>query len=142
MDITHTKKRHEFQADHGYRKWFKTQCELADMKSINVEKLMGHSIGISDRYYRIPEKELLEDYLKAVGFLTINENNILRHQVTGLSDKPMGIAKKELQKRDSDIQRIRAQDQLSSDAIASLSDQIMKLQQEIDTLKDRKPFSK
>ena len=50
------KKRHEFQADHGYRKWFKTQCELAEMKSINIEKLMGHSIGISDSYYRISRK--------------------------------------------------------------------------------------
>jgi site-specific recombinase XerC len=37
------KKRHEFQADHGYRKWFKTRCELADMRSINIETLMGHS---------------------------------------------------------------------------------------------------
>lgn len=55
------KRRHEFQADHGYRKWFKTQCELAGMKSINIEILMGHSIGISDSYYRIQEKELLED---------------------------------------------------------------------------------
>ena len=74
------KKRHEFQADHGYRKWFKTQCEVAGMKSINIELLMGHSIGISDSYYRISEKELLTNYLKAIRFLTINENNILRLQ--------------------------------------------------------------
>ena len=123
------KRRHEFQADHGYRKWFKTQCELAGMRSINIEILMGHSIGISDSYYRIPEKELLEDYLKAVGLLTINENSILRHQVTELSDNTKGIVKTELQKRDREIQRIRAHDQLSSDAIASLSDQILKLQE-------------
>lgn len=37
------KKRHEFQTDHGFRKWYKTQCEMAGMKSINIEKLMGHS---------------------------------------------------------------------------------------------------
>ncbi|HKG87540.1 MAG TPA: hypothetical protein VKA95_04385, partial [Nitrososphaeraceae archaeon] len=36
--------RYEFQADHGLRKWFKTRCEIAGMKSINIEKLMGHSI--------------------------------------------------------------------------------------------------
>jgi integrase len=136
------KRRHEFQADHGYRKWFKTQCELAGMKSINIEILMGHSIGISDSYYRIPEKELLEDYLKAVGLLTINKNNIFRYQVTELSDNPKGIVKTELQKRDREIQRIRAHDQLSSDAIASLSDQILKLQEEIEILKNRRFFSK
>lgn len=25
------KRRHEFQADHGYRKWCKTRCELSEM---------------------------------------------------------------------------------------------------------------
>ncbi|HZD35449.1 MAG TPA: hypothetical protein VE130_09615 [Nitrososphaeraceae archaeon] len=25
------KRRHKFQADHGYRKWFKTRCELAGL---------------------------------------------------------------------------------------------------------------
>jgi hypothetical protein len=42
------------------------------MKSINIEIFMGHSIGISDSYYCAAEDELLEDYLKAVDFLTIS----------------------------------------------------------------------
>jgi hypothetical protein len=42
------------------------------MKSINIEILMGHSTGISDSYYRATEEELLEDYLKAVDFLSIS----------------------------------------------------------------------
>ena len=118
------KRRHEFQTDHCYRKWFKTRCELAGMKSINIEILMGHSLGISDSYYRIPEMELLEDYLKAVDHLTINENNILRRQVTEFSENANEIPNKE-------------QIQLSTDAIASLSDQILKLQQEIEILKNK-----
>jgi hypothetical protein len=65
------KKRHEFQLDHGFRKWFKTQCEIAGMKSINIETLMGHSIGVSDSYYRATEHDLLNDYQKATDFLTI-----------------------------------------------------------------------
>jgi hypothetical protein len=36
------KKVHEFQADHGFRKWFKTRCETAGMRSINLETLMSH----------------------------------------------------------------------------------------------------
>ena len=44
------KKRHEFQTDHGFRKWYKTQCEMAGMKPINIEKLTRHSVGISDSY--------------------------------------------------------------------------------------------
>jgi hypothetical protein len=64
------KRRHEFQADHGFRKYFKTVAER-HMKSIHVELLMGHSIGLGDNYYRIPEKELLEEYLKAVSDLSL-----------------------------------------------------------------------
>lgn len=71
------KKRHEFQADHGLRRWFKTRCELAGMKPINIEVRMGHSTGISDSYYRATENELLEDYLKAVDFLTIDARKAL-----------------------------------------------------------------
>jgi len=73
--------RYEFQTDHGFRKWFKTRCEIAGMKSINIEKLMGHSVGISDSYYRATESELLDDYLKAIDLLTINEESRLRNKV-------------------------------------------------------------
>ena len=75
------KKRHEFQADHGFRKWFKTRCELSGMKSINIETLMGHSIGISDSYYRATEAELLEEYLIAVDLLIVEERYKLEKKV-------------------------------------------------------------
>jgi integrase len=58
------KKRHPFPTNHSLRKYFKTRCELAGMKPINIENLMGHSTGISDSYYRPTENDLLEDYLK------------------------------------------------------------------------------
>jgi hypothetical protein len=47
------------------------------MKSINIEILIGHSTGISDPYHRATEDELLEDYMKAVDFLTISTENKL-----------------------------------------------------------------
>jgi integrase len=59
------KRRHEFSV-HSLRKVFKTRAEQAGMKPINVEILMGHSVGISDSYYRPTEGELLEDYLAIV----------------------------------------------------------------------------
>ena len=71
------KRRHEFQTDHGLRKWFKTRCELSRMQPINIEELMNHSTGISDSYYRVTESQLLEDYLKAVPCLTISPENRL-----------------------------------------------------------------
>ena len=38
---------------------------------------MNHSIGISNSYYRATENDLLEDYLKAVDFLTISKESKL-----------------------------------------------------------------
>ena len=87
MKLEFGKRRHEFQADHGFRKWFKTRCEIAGMKSINIEMLMGHSIGISSSYHRPTEDELLDDYLKAVSFLTISDELRLQEQVNELSKK-------------------------------------------------------
>jgi hypothetical protein len=72
--------RYEFQTNHGLRKWFKTQCKLSGMKSINIEVLMSHSIGISDSYYKITEDELLREYLKASDFLTVSNKNLLQKQ--------------------------------------------------------------
>jgi len=72
---------------HGFRKYFKTRTEQGGMKPINIEILMGHSVGISDSYYRLTENELLQDYLKAVDVLTISEEKQLRHQVEEL--RPM-----------------------------------------------------
>ena len=82
------KKRHEFQANHSYRKWFKTRCEIAGMKPINIEKLLNHSVGISDSYYRATEQELLEDYLNAIESLSINNNeSTLSKEVEELKEK-------------------------------------------------------
>jgi hypothetical protein len=105
------KKRHEFQTDHGLRKWFKTRCELAGMKPINIEILMNHSTGISDSYYRATEAELLEDYLKAIDSLTINNQNKLQKQVAVLSEKSREEnieMKTKLYERDNDIAELKA----------------------------------
>ena len=45
------------------------------MKPIKVELTMGQVLGLSESYYKPTEKEVLEDYLKAVPLITINDNN-------------------------------------------------------------------
>jgi hypothetical protein len=72
------KRRHEFSI-HSLRKFFKTRAEQV-MKPINVETLMGHSTGISDSYYRPTQRDLLEDYLRAVPLLTISEAEEVRRE--------------------------------------------------------------
>lgn len=69
--------KHDYKIVHSLRKAFKTKTEQV-MKPINVETLLGHSTGVSDSYYKPSEKELLEDYLKAVPLLTISEAEEVR----------------------------------------------------------------
>jgi hypothetical protein len=89
------KKRHDFATCYAMRKFFKTRCELAGVKPINVENLMGHSTGISDAYYRPSEQDLLEDYLKAVDSLTIDDNRKLRIEVESLNADMSELARKD-----------------------------------------------
>ena len=74
------KRRYDFSV-HGFRKFFKTKMENAGAKPIVTEILMGHSVGISDSYYRPSEKDLLEDYLKALKDLAILEKTELKIQM-------------------------------------------------------------
>ena len=132
------KRRHEFQADHGFRKFFKTHAEQV-MKPINVEILMSHSTGVSDSYYRPVENILLEDYLKAVDLLTINsEKATLQKQIAELTEKSKEenyIIKGELSDKEKEMQLLRQRDSVNTDAIATLSDQIQKLMKEVESLK-------
>lgn len=105
--LENRKKRHPFAANHSYRKWFKTRCEQAGMKPINIETLLSHSVGISDHYYRPTENDLLEDYLKAVDFLAINEENRLKLQIQELTKKTQDkeyIIESKLHDKDKQIQ--------------------------------------
>jgi integrase len=113
------KRRHDFSV-HGFRKFFKTKSELGGMRPINVETLMGHSTAISDSYYRPTEKELLEDYLKCVDHLAIMMESRLQIEVK------------------EEINQMQEHDAINTDAITTLSDQVAKLMQEIQILKQQK----
>ena len=99
------KKRYEFQTDHGFSKWFKTRCEMSGMKSINIEILMGHSIGISDSYYKIPEDELSSQYINALYFLILNRKNLLKKGVDTIraqNQKDYKFLEKKLNKKEKE----------------------------------------
>jgi len=74
-------------AAHGFRVFYKIRAERV-MRPINVEITMGHNIGLSASYYKPTEKEVLEDYLKAVDLLSINGNETkLSKVIKELSEK-------------------------------------------------------
>ena len=83
------------------------------MKSLNVEILMGHDIGLADSYYKPSEQELLEDYIKSVDLLTIhNDKSKLEKQVKELKEKSKDseyIIKPKLQEKDEQIKTMEEQ---------------------------------
>ncbi len=104
------KKRHPFSAIHSNRKWFKTRCEIAGMKPINIEKLLSHSIGISNSYYRPTENELLEDYLKVSDLLMIDRQEKLEkelHHYQYKNQEETCIIKGKLQEREEEIKSLK-----------------------------------
>jgi hypothetical protein len=134
------KRRHEFQADHGLRKYFKTKCEIAGMMPINIEILMGHSVGISDSYYRATEKELLDDYLKAINFLTIGKEQECTDKIQSLIIEHSNIESEysnQLVNKELEIDKLSEQNISNTDAIAALTDQVMSLVKEINLLKEK-----
>jgi hypothetical protein len=80
-------RRHEWKTTHSFRKFFETHA-MSVMKPLNVALLISHDTGITESYWRPTEKEVLADYLKAVGLLTINKStkttSKLQKQVTQL----------------------------------------------------------
>jgi hypothetical protein len=65
-------RRHEFKTNHGFRKFFQTNCE-PKMKSLDVMTLMGQDTGLAASYNKPTVDMLLDEYLKAVDNLTINK---------------------------------------------------------------------
>jgi hypothetical protein len=99
------------------------------MKPINVEITMGHDIGVSASYYKPTEREVMEDYLKREGLLTINDDKLaIYKQVAELTEKSKEenyIIKGKLSEKENEIQLLRQRDSMNAEAIASLSDQII-----------------
>jgi len=88
------------------------------MKPINVEKLLSHSIGISNSYYRPTENELLDDYLKVSDLIQIDKQSKLQkelHQYQQKNEEESYIIKGKLQERDEQIKvLIKKQEQFEN----------------------------
>ncbi|MGC2427635.1 MAG: tyrosine-type recombinase/integrase, partial [Nitrososphaeraceae archaeon] len=81
-------KTNEAMRSHAFRKGFKSICEHKGMKSLHVEMLMGHNVGLAGHYYRPTESDLLEDYMThAADSLTIDPTFRLQKQVAKLESE-------------------------------------------------------
>jgi integrase len=91
---------------HGFRKFFNTALMNADVNLSFKELLMGHTIKLDDVYYdknsQKSQAKLLEEYSKAIDYLTINEENRLRIKVEKLT-----VEKTQMDKLESQINELR-----------------------------------
>lgn len=85
--LERNKKRHEFQTDHGFRKFFTTHCLSAGVSPLYEEILVGHSTGIMDSYNKPTEVKLLDEYLKAADVLTINSEYTLQKRFEKITEE-------------------------------------------------------
>lgn len=129
-------KRHEWKAAHGFRKFYKSRTV---MRPINVELTMGHNIGISASYYKPTIQEVMQDYLKAVDLLTINgDKNILQREIKALKEKEKDsdlLVRAKLLEKEKEIEVLYQKDSITTDSIATLSDQFCTMMREIEALK-------
>lgn len=76
--------------------------------------------------------------MKVQDYLIINDENRLRKKVTDLTQKEQNnqyLIDEKLMKKEREIQSLREKDVINEEAIASLSDQIVKVMEEIKILK-------
>jgi hypothetical protein len=85
------------------------------MKPINIELTMGHDIRVSASYYKPAERDVMEDYLKAIDLLTISGDKVvLQKQVAELKEKSKDneyIIKGKLQEKDKQIEALTKKQQ-------------------------------
>ena len=98
--------------NHGFRKFVHTKMTFAKVDIEIREILLGHSIGLSDAYYRPTPEQCLEEYLKVVDDLTINNEFRFSRQIQELQNKNQDkdyVIKGKLQEKDEEIKGMKEQ---------------------------------
>jgi hypothetical protein len=115
----------DFKNMHGFRKFFETECQKV-MRELIVSMLMSHDTGIVQHYLRPKEEDILSEYQKAIPLLTVNQedNTLIEKEIEELREK-----------NENNEYIIRSRLQEKDDAYITLSDQVMKLMEEVKQLK-------
>ncbi len=89
---------------HAFRKFTTKQLVDSNVKAEIREMLLGHKIGLTGVYYRPTEKEMLNEYLKAVPALTINNEERLKFRL----EERITIERTQMQKMQAQIDQLLA----------------------------------
>lgn len=87
--------------------FFETECQKV-MNPVNISYLISPNTGMVQQYYKPTEDVLLQDYLKAIDVLTINEEFRLNKQVQELkqrNDYQKYLTDKKIDEKDEQIRK-------------------------------------
>ncbi len=121
----HGQFRDSIPAAHGLRKFCITQMARAKVDTEVAKLLTGHSIGVRSRYLNYTDEDLLQEYSKAIDYLTINEENRLRKKVEVLKAKrdEIEMLKGQVQQKDDRLSVIEKQMQSLVSTLSKLTEQ-------------------
>jgi protein-tyrosine-phosphatase len=101
------------------------QCSRVD-KTIR-EMLVGHNTGLNKSYYKPQDEEILQEYLKAIDSLTINNENKLKKQIEEVTKERDQIkAMEEKHKEELNIMREEMKSKFEQIMLKVNVDKIMK----------------
>jgi len=103
IDHKNPYKRKQIPIFHGFRKFYTKQLVDSKLNPEIREMLLGHKIGLASCYYKPTEQEMLNEYLKAVGLLTINEENRLKLKL----EQRVHIEKSQIESLKADFEKFK-----------------------------------
>jgi hypothetical protein len=133
---TGSKGRKDTMITHAFRKFVFTNLMRAGVEYNAAQRLIGHKMpGMDSHYDRRNQSEFLAEYLKVIPRLTINEEARLSQKVEDLTERQQNEIDIIKQTYEKQIQMLSEHQEMRDDALASLSDQVTKLTQEIEHIK-------
>lgn len=72
---------------HSLRIFSVTNMQRSKVDKTIIEMMIGHRTGLDSAYYKPQDQEILQEYLKAIDNLTINNENRLKQQIQKVTNE-------------------------------------------------------
>jgi integrase len=127
--------RKEFMRCHALRKKFNSICIENNMNFVIKEMLMGHkkNLGLDVNYFRPQQNQLLNEYLKVVDDLIVDESHRLQKQVQELKeqdDYQKYVIDKKIKEKDEEIVKMRQAMRTVLDTVDEMKNDVAAKQKE------------
>ena len=119
--------KNELHPCHSLRIFCVTNMQRSRVDKTIREMLVGHNTGLDKSYYKAQDEEILQEYLKAIDSLTINNENKLKKQIEEVTKERDQIkAMEEKHKEELNIMREEMKSKFEQIMLKVNVDKIMK----------------